>query len=247
MATPKDTKPPAPAPVEAPAESTAPDPLVQVALLKEENELLARRQRELEARVAAAGIVTSPTAEAPRVPIAVEGSVDFDVTAMEAESTRRNLVYLETVELVRDQLQTGRFANVPDALARRNFHFVRVGMKGVPRAELKAKILREKGYVDAPRGVRAIGKGFENDGESAIILCASQAAHQRLLADKAARTRTRIDRLHSSRQKEIEDKLRKSLPKGTDVHVALKIGAGSGGLGHVDQEIAAAMRDMPRS
>lgn len=230
------------------SEPSADELAIQLAAARADNEALAMRQRELEARAAAAGLVVGKDERksAPAVPLVASAAVDFDVTAMEAESTRRNLEYQQVVELVRDQVQTGRFANVPAALAERNFHFVRVGLKGDARAERKAEILRQKGYVDAPKGVRAIGRGFEQDGERAIILCASAMTHQNLLRDKAVRSRARIERLHGQRQREIEDKLRRSMPAGTDVHVAMKIGHGSGGMGQVDQEVRAAMRDLPR-
>lgn len=219
-----------------------------VAALKAERDALAQKTSDLEARAAAAGlIVPQADSQAARPALVAEGSVDFDVTAMEAESTRKNLEYQEVVTLVRDQVQTGRFSGVPSELAERNFHFVRVGLRGDTRSEAKAKILRDKGYVMAPKGVRAIGKGYETDGDRALIMCASAQAHANLLRDKAARTRARINRLHGQRQREIEDKLRASMPKGTDVHLSLKIGASTGGPGVLDGEIAAAMRDLPRS
>lgn len=221
----------------------------EVLALKSDLAELKAKNAALERRAAAVGLEVRQTVEpeAPRIPLVVEGGVDFDVASMEAESTRRNLVYQETVALVRDQVQTGRFSGVPAALAERNFHFVRVGLKGDARAELKAQVLREKGYVPAPKGVRAIGKGYESDGERAIIYCASAQAHANLLRDKAVRTRARINRLHGKRQSEIEEKLRSSMPAGTDVHVALKIGSSTGGLNVLDGELAAAMRDLPRS
>ena len=250
MAPPKN---PTAAPAATPPDATEPieDNSAEVELLAVKSDLDAMRARnaELEARAAAAGLSVNKTGapEAPRPPLIAEGSVDFDVAAMEAESTRRNLIFQETVSLVRDQVQTGRFSGVPAALAERNFHFVRVGLKGDPRAELKAQILREKGYVPAPKGVRAIGKGYEADGERAIIYCASAQAHMNLLRDKAVRTRARINRLHGKAQAEIEDKLRSSIGPGAKVHVALKIGSSTGGLNVLDGELAAAMRDLPRS
>lgn len=209
---------------------------------------LADELAKLRGRAADSGLVLSPgDTTAPRPPLVATAQTGFDIREVEEAAIKRNLEYQEVVQLVREQATTGTFTGVPDEYAKRNWHFIVVGEKNDPRTTRRAEKLYAKGYSVAPPTVRAMGKGAEGMGDKLLIMGAPAEAYQNLLADKAMRVRTRIDRLHGRRQKEIEQKLRDSLPKGTDVHVALKIGSGNRGMAEVDREVAAALRDLPRS
>lgn len=183
---------------------------------------------------------------APAAPIVTSAPPLDNLDALEQEAVQARLKYLESVELVRDNLRVGRFANVPHEYASRNWVFVRFGLKGVPRDEAKAKQMRERGFRDAPPGVRAIGQGFENDGDRALILCAPPQVAQSILAEKVLATRERIGRLNRTAEKDIESKLRGSLPSTQSLHLAMRIGS-SQSLETLNHELKAVVRDLPKS
>lgn len=153
-------------------------------------------------------------------------------------AVQRHLRWAENVQLVRQQVAHGRFGGVPDWLARLNYHFVRVGLKGDARAERRAIELCEKGYQLAPPGVYAIG--FESDGERGLIICAPPEVYRNLHEDKMARGRIRRQRMKGATVQEIEARLRAQLP-GVDLAFAAKIG--NGGEGAFRQDVAAAVRE----
>lgn len=166
----------------------------------------------------------------------------FDFAAFESKANDAHARYLEVVATVDQNLQLGSFYNVPYDLASRNYHFVRVGLKGDHRAEEKALILRDTaGYVDAPPMVRCAG--FESDGERTLIVCAKAEQYHKLVARKLAKASKRRDRLHAQAVANMEDRLRAILP-GADMQVSARVNTGS--VESFEDDLRAAVADLPK-
>lgn len=187
-----------------------------------------------------------PTSSPPSSPLTVAADpATIDVSQLEQQSLQRRIQHLEDVQFLRDNIRIGKFAGVPHELAARNFHFAHVGYKGVARDEERARRYIERGYLRAPEGVRAIGQGYEDDGDRAIILMASEAVYRSFCQEKIISTRERIGRLTRRAEQSIEEKLRQSLPGGQDLHLSMRIGTAAS-LDAVTSELRAVQRDLPR-
>lgn len=202
---------------------------------------------EIVSAAAPESAATAAASAAPTTtPIVTSAPPIDNLDALEQEAVQKRMQYLESIELVRDNLKVGRFANVPHEYAARNWVFVRFGLKGVHRDEVKASQMRQRGFRDAPPGVRAIGQGFENDGDRALILCAPPSVAQSVLAEKIIATRERIGRLNRTAEKDIESKLRASLPSNQSLHMSLRIGSAPS-IDALNNELQAVVRDLPRT
>lgn len=180
----------------------------------------------------------------PKPPPVTADATGFDINLFDAEAAAADLKAREALELVRENLTLGKFYGVPPALAERNYHFVAVGRRGVARAEEKAAILRSKGYVDAPKSVRAIGR--EDDGDQLIILCARPEAWARIHDSKVQRAIDRHERMKKRNVAEVEERLRDGLKTGTDLHFSFATGTTSDGIRGVDSELRRAVSGLPR-
>jgi len=186
---------------------------------------------------------TQASATAPTAPVVAEAGFDFN--AFDDAAAKAHLEAASMLEMINEDIRTGEYSGVPHELVAANYHFVRVGLRGSPNTERKARYLRERGYVDAPKGVRAVGSGYVKDGDHALIMCARPEAHRRLQAEKLMKAKARGGRLQKSRLREIEDQLRSSLPRGTDLHVSAALREGS--RDSFDDDMRAVERDIPRA
>ena len=137
---------------------------------------------------------------------------------------------------------TSSYQEVVRLGAERNWHFVTCGLKGDAKAEERRAELINKGYHPAPPGVRAIG--YEKYGDKVHIICAPPEVAKAIFDDKKLRAAIRRERMKRASLKEIEAKLRESLPKGANVAFTPVIGHGS--MQQLDAEIKAVQRDVRR-
>ncbi len=189
-------------------------------------------------------LVSSSSETPPSQRTHVVASADgFDFDAFDAEAARAQASAASLLEIVNDDIRTGEYSGVPHALVAANYHFIRVGLRGQPKTDEKAQQLRAYGYVEAPAGVKAIGSGFVRDGDRALIMCGRPEAHKMLRDAKLMKSKARRGRLQKKRLREIEDQLRSSLPRGTDLHVAATMREGS--RASFDADLRAVERDIP--
>ena len=106
---------------------------------------------------------------------------EFDKTLAEmfAQSEAAFAKYLTVLSDIERQM-IGMFKNVPDRI--RDWVFFRCGHRGVPVWDSLAHMLRQQGWVDAPRGVQTIGFELFDGPDRAQILCAPQAVYRRMKA-----------------------------------------------------------------
>lgn len=156
----------------------------------------------------------------------------------EQELIAKSLRYAELMTDVNRELRFGRFNGVPDDLARKNYHFVRLGRKDDPRAGRKAQDLCERGYTLAPPGVRAVG--FESEGDAGLIVCAPPEVYHNLNFVKQANLSRKRDRMRLNDMNQIEAQLRQSLGGKTDVNVTSVLGQGTYGDMSKDLAVASA-------
>lgn len=171
-------------------------------------------------------------------------SPDIAIELLEQAARKRSSDWQETRDFIRVQIATGRFSGVPDEYARRNWVFVRVGLKGDPKTADKAEALHQKGYSLAPASVRAVG--FEKYGDKTLIMCAPPDVARNSLADKQERAAVRRERLRRSTVAEIEAKLRDGLPRGASGNVAFTPVIGHGNVASFESDMRAAVRDVRR-
>lgn len=186
------------------------------------------------------GSSTESPPPAKPVAVSVDGR-EFDFNVFDADAAKAHQEAARAFEVVTSELRNGEFSGVPNALVMANYHFVRIGIKGLPATEKEAARFRARGYVDAPPGVRAVGSGYVDEQH---IMCARPEAFAALRDEKLMRAKRRTQRLHKGRLKEIEDSLRASLPRGTQLSVAATMSQGTSGS--FEDDLRAVERDMRR-
>lgn len=113
-----------------------------------------------------------------------EESFDQALAEMFARSQAAFLKYQSTLSDI-ERSMIGTFINVPPKMES-GWIFHRVGGKGSHAHQGMAHMLRQQGWIDAPRGVEMVGTQFWDGPEGAIILCAPQEVYRRMKAIEEA-------------------------------------------------------------
>jgi len=88
--------------------------------------------------------------------------------------------YINDIELI-ESMSIGTYRNVPRGAE--NWHFIRCGRRGDPRAEaMKGKLMR-MGFRPAPPQLRCLG--FEKEGADGLYVCCPPETHAKIRAAKA--------------------------------------------------------------
>lgn len=114
--------------------------------------------------------------------IATKASEDeFDQTLadMFAQSEAAFRKYVAVLSDIERQM-IGAPKNVPEKMA--DWVFYRCGQRGVPVWDSLAQMLRQQGWVDAPRGVQFVGFELFDGPDRVQALCAPQPVYRRMKA-----------------------------------------------------------------
>ncbi len=166
----------------------------------------------------------------------------FDFESFAAGAEKQAAFAAECRQLANEQAAGGRFFNVPPVLVERNYHFICIGLKGESRTEEKRAYFGARGYVNAPKMVRAFG--VEDYGDRMQIVCGTPECWARLHNEKVEKAKARHARLSSSNMAAIEAKLRDGMRAGTDLHFTTVMGTGT--RAQAEGQIQAAVRDLPK-
>ena len=112
----------------------------------------------------------------------------YDVEAARAKSVAQYSKFIEEVDRT-EELGSGTWLGMPHAM--KKWHFVRFNKQHPEHLEM-AHLLKQKGYVDAPPGVKCVG--FERDYDKGLYLCCPPelwaSLRERRIRAKMARTQT---------------------------------------------------------
>mgnify|MGYP003115074531 CR=1 FL=1 len=148
---------------------------------------------------------------------------ELSVADKQAQSVLKMQQWIQSVDNA-ERRHVGTWYNIPEGFE--EWHFVRLGMRGVQNAEALSWQMQQMGYVPAPPGVMCAG--FETDGEAGLYLCIPKQAWH-VLKERKNRAQSQLDSSVKGALQSAMGGLQTALGPGSEITVTGGTTQGTGG------------------